>query len=114
MMATYGVDVLDPAVSLRRIHVLASRLPAGSLTRLDSPAQWSTEAHLLARLGDAIELLTWVTVRAHGAKVARPKPMPRPGQGSRRPGQASTGGRRIAWAQLGATLVKTGMVTNGR
>jgi len=113
MLATYGVDVLDPAVSLRRVHVLATRLPSGSLPAMDSPAAWSTEAHLMARLNDAIDLLIWVTLRVHNSKVQRPKPMPRPGGARRRPGQASAGGQRVSWVALAGALKSQGMVTDG-
>lgn len=76
-MAAYGVDTLDPAVSLRRVWVLLNRLPP-QFRR--GGEQWSAEADLLALLTDHVANLTWVTLRAHGAKNAkRPKPVPRPG-----------------------------------
>jgi hypothetical protein len=76
-MAAYGVDVLDPAVSTRRVGVLVDRLPPYAR---NTGEQWSTEAELLAVLVDHVANLTWVTLRAHGAKnVARPRPVPRPG-----------------------------------
>jgi hypothetical protein len=75
-MATYGVDVLDPAVSTRRVAVLLDRLPPDALAQGEV---WSAEAHLLAALIDQVGMLTWVTLRAHGAKnAARPRPVPRP------------------------------------
>ena len=78
MLEVYGVDVLDPAVSTRRVAVLLERLPPYARR----PGEhWSTEAELLAVLADELAQLTWVTLRAHGAKGAtRPRPMPRPGQ----------------------------------
>ena len=77
-MATYGVDVLDPAVSTRRVAVLLDRLPPGALAQGEL---WSAEAHLLAALIDQVGMLTWVTLRAAGAKgAARPRPVPRPEQ----------------------------------
>ena len=78
MLEVYGVDVLDPAVSTRRVAVLLERLPPYARR----PGQhWSTEAELLALLADQLAQLTWVTLRAHGAKgAARPRPLPRPGQ----------------------------------
>lgn len=103
MLATYGVDVLDPAVSLRRIHVLATRLPAGAFPQSDSPAAWSVEAHLLARLNDAVDQLTWLTARAHGGKGPRPKPLPRPG-GKRAAPPRSGGG----WKDFASQLMAAG------
>jgi hypothetical protein len=76
MLAAYGVDVLDPAVSLRRVHVLLERLPPHA-RRLGE--QWSTESELLAGLVDRVAYLTYVTLRANGAKDAKvPEPIARP------------------------------------
>jgi hypothetical protein len=76
-MEVYGVDVLDPAVSTRRVAVLLDRLPPYARRPGE---QWSTEAELLAVRADRVGELTWVTLRAHGAKnAARPRPLPRPG-----------------------------------
>ena len=97
MLATYGVDVLDPKVSLRRIHVLARRLPPGALPRV-AEASWNTEAHLLARLNDAVDLLVWVTARAAGSKMAKPKPLARPSSRTR------PGGQRIPWSELAKAI----------
>ena len=87
MLEVYGVDVLDPAVSTRRVAVLLERLPP--YARRFGEA-WSTEAELLALVSDQLAQLTWVTLRAHGAKGAtRPRPLPRPGV---RRGQAAAPG----------------------
>jgi hypothetical protein len=67
MLAAYGVDVLDPQVSTRRVHVLLERLPPWS--RLPGE-QWSVEAELLAALIDHVAQLTYVTLKAAGAKGA--------------------------------------------
>jgi hypothetical protein len=75
MLAAYGVDVLDPGVSLRRIHVLLERLPPQGRR---CGEMWSTESELLATLIDAVSTLTWVTQAAYGGKAPRPQPMPRP------------------------------------
>jgi hypothetical protein len=76
MLAAYGVDTLDPAVSTRRVHVLLDRLPPDARRPGE---QWSTEAELLALLIDHVANLTWVTLRAAGAKNAtRPTPLRRP------------------------------------
>lgn len=104
-MATYGVDVLDAKVSLRRIHVLARRLPPGALPRIPE-ASWSVEAHLLARLNDVTELLAWVTARANGSKATQPKPLPRPGGETVKPA-------RLSWADAMKALNKEGAL-NGR
>lgn len=75
-MLAYGVDVLDPAVSPRRIAVLLEHLPPYAR---NFGEQWSTEAELLAVLIDHVADLTWVTLKAHGAKnVTRPRPVRRP------------------------------------
>jgi hypothetical protein len=75
MLAAYGVDVLDPAVSLRRVHVLLERLPPAARVQGE---HWSTEAELLAHLIDAVQDLTWVTSTAYGGKSPHPKPVKRP------------------------------------
>jgi hypothetical protein len=75
MLATYGVDVLDPAVSCRRVRVLLDRLPPAARQQ---GQEWSTEAELLATVIDALGQLTYVTLRANGAKCGKPKPVKRP------------------------------------
>jgi hypothetical protein len=86
-MEVYGVDVLDPAVSTRRVAVLLERLPPYARR----PGEhWSTEAELLAVVADQLAQLTWVTLRAAGAKNAtRPRPIPRPADRTKRRGPAS-------------------------
>jgi hypothetical protein len=75
-MAAFGVDVLDPSVSTRRIGVLLDRLPPWAR---GGGSVWSTEAELLALIVDHLAALTWITMRAHGAKnVRKPRPVPRP------------------------------------
>lgn len=75
MLAAFGVDVLDPSVSLRRIWVLVQRLPPG--VRRGGEV-WSTESELLAGLIDHVAMLTWVVSRLAGGKATKPKPVPRP------------------------------------
>lgn len=76
MMCAYGLDVLSPQLSLRRLWLLAHRLPSWART-LGEP--WGTEADLLALVVDHLAQLTWVTLKAAGAKsVSRPRPLPRP------------------------------------
>jgi hypothetical protein len=75
LLSAYGVDSLSPDVSLRRIWVLVNRLPPSYRT----PGEhWSTESELLALLIDHVAQLTWITLRANGAKANKPKPLPRP------------------------------------
>lgn len=107
MFAAFGVDVLAPGISLRRIWSLLARLPPHY--RAGGEA-WSTEAELLALVVDHLANLTWVTMRAAGAKSAqRPKPLPRPPSaraGARRPPAARSephAGGSAGWvAQLAA------------
>ena len=68
VMAGYGVDVLDPAVTPRRVAVLVERLPPFAR---GPGEEWSTEADLLALLIDHVANLTWITLRAHGSKAGR-------------------------------------------
>jgi hypothetical protein len=113
MLEVYGVDVLDPAVSTRRVAVLLERLPPYARR----PGEhWSTEAELLAVVADQLAQLTWVTLRAHGAKnAARPRPLPRPGiraQSARNsagppPGPAAEGGKAGTWADAIQALAGT-------
>jgi hypothetical protein len=76
LLAAYGVDVLDPAVSTRRVHVLLAQLPPSARR---GAQRWSTEAELLAGVIDHLAMLTYVTLKANGAKSAKkPVPVPRP------------------------------------
>src|SRR5262249_44703875 len=84
-----GLDVRDPRVSLRRFAVLLDYLPP-SARRIGQ--QWSTEAELLALLVDHVAYLTWVTLRAAGAKNApKPSPIPRPATATVRPSPQPVG-----------------------
>lgn len=76
MTAAYGVNVADPSLTARRLWSLLHHLPPG----VRRPGEhWSTEAEMLAALIDHTAYLTWVTLRAHGAKSApRPRPVQRP------------------------------------
>jgi hypothetical protein len=114
-MGAFGVDTLDPAVSTRRVWVLLQRLPPGWL-RNGEP--WSTEAELLALLIDHVAALTWVTMRAHGAKRAqRPRPIPRPGSRHRPAPEARAEAGEVkhaSWADAAAALAgMTGMRSRG-
>jgi hypothetical protein len=109
-MAAYGIDTLDPAVTPRRVAVLMSNLPPSARGGGEA---WSTEAELLAVLCDQLSALTYVTLRAHGAKnVPQPRPVPRPG---RAPGRQPPPGaaKHTSWADAAAALAgMPGMVTD--
>jgi hypothetical protein len=86
-MAAYRIDVLDPAVTPRRIEVLSRRLPPWARQPGDT---WSAEAELLALLIDHVAYLSWITVKAHGSKNApKPKPIPRPAAVRREPDRSA-------------------------
>lgn len=106
MLAHYGVDVLDRRVSLRRIHVLLQRLPAGAWPDPDSPLSWSIESHLLAALVDSVGALIYVTLKAAGSKSAKqPRPVPRPKVPPRPPvAVPRTSGGPSPWVTLARTL----------
>jgi len=104
MAAAYGLDVRDPGLSLPRFWRLLSNLPPAARRPGE---EWSVEAELLALACDHLANLTWVIMRANGAKNApRPRPLPRP-PGARpqrgRPGRAASGpdGRQISPAAPG-------------
>ena len=75
MLAAYGLDVMDPHVSLRRVWVLSQRMPPWA--RLPGE-DWSIESGLLALLIDHVAELTWVVTQLGGSHNPRPQPMPRP------------------------------------
>ena len=106
MLAAYGIDTLDPKVSMRRVHVLIERMPPPA-RRLGEV--WSDESELLALLIDHVADLTWVTARAYGGKQSRPRPMRRPPHRPRmiRPGPSSGRGGVSPAADSGG---KTGSV----
>jgi hypothetical protein len=72
--------VLDPGVSTRRVHVLLAMLPPHARRGGQS---WSTEAALLAGVADHLAWLTYVTLKANGARTAKkPAGVSRPAEGS--------------------------------
>ena len=82
MQAHYGVDTLDPALTLRKLWVLLQRLPPGAWSDPTSEASWSIEAYLLAAAVDRMAELSWITATVNSKKgqgPKRPKPVPRPG-----------------------------------
>lgn len=83
MLAAYGRagDPLDPAVSTRRFSVLLEGLPPHARR---AGEQWSTESELLALVCDHLANLSYILLKANGAKSAKkPQPLPRPGDGKR-------------------------------
>jgi hypothetical protein len=87
MLSTYGVDTLSPTVTPRRLWVLLQRLPPGAWPDSAAEASWSVESYLLAALVDRVSELTWLTAAVNskkGKQPKQPKPIPRPGQKSRR------------------------------
>lgn len=98
MMACYGVDVLAPGLSMRRLWVLLKRLPPYARIGADDTQRWSQESYLLAAVIDAVQNLTYVTTQVWSkSKVKPPKPIPRPGdRATSRPGtQQVTGWRKV-------------------
>lgn len=81
ILRTYGLDTLADPISPRRMIALLRGLPSGSLEAwTDNAAAWSTEAHLLAHLVDAVQWNTWTLARVNSkSKPKEPKPTPRPG-----------------------------------
>jgi len=75
MLGAYGIDTLDPKVSMRRMFVLLERMPPAA-RRIGEV--WSDESELLALLIDHVAELTWVTARAAGSTQPRPQPLRRP------------------------------------
>jgi hypothetical protein len=75
MRAAYGLDVLDPDVSPRRVWALSQRLPPWARRPGED---WSVESELLALVVDSLADLTWLVSQLGGAKSARPRPLPRP------------------------------------
>lgn len=102
MFAAYGIDILDPTVSLRRLRVLTHRLPAGAWPDNEHPLSWSPEAYLLAQLIDEIAALHWTITRAYGGKPSKPHRFPRPAPKRRVEPQA-----RSSWLELGDELSST-------
>jgi hypothetical protein len=95
MAMAYGINVLDGQVSPRRLAALIDRLPPWAR---NGGAAWSTESYLLAEIIDRLDSLTYVTLKAHGAKsVRKPPGFPRPPDVPRitgRPPEAAPGPRK--------------------
>jgi hypothetical protein len=80
-------------MSMRRLWVLVSRLPANSATKAATSAylpgeggeriEWTLDRHLLAAILDTLRGLMYLTGAVHTARgknpVPEPKPFPRPG-----------------------------------
>ncbi|RLK54821.1 hypothetical protein [Actinokineospora cianjurensis] len=83
----YGIDLADlwhGTLTPRRVLWLIEHLPEDSATvaALRGGPQhraWTTAAHLLATVADAVQLGTWTTIAAHARRrPTPPKPLPRP------------------------------------
>ncbi|MFF4223189.1 hypothetical protein ACFYZH_10025 [Streptomyces abikoensis] len=90
LLEYFGIDLLDlwrGRLTLRRLHVLISSLlsrqGSGALAAaIDESAIWSHEAHILARVSDALEAANYLFISANTAGDTRldpPEPMWRPG-----------------------------------
>ncbi|WP_190092298.1 hypothetical protein [Streptomyces melanogenes] len=90
LLEFFGIDLLDlwtGRLSLRRLHVLISSLllrqGTGALVAaVDASAIWSHEAHILARISDALEAANWLFISANSTSdntLDAPEPMWRPG-----------------------------------
>ncbi|GAA2916960.1 hypothetical protein GCM10020221_11250 [Streptomyces thioluteus] len=90
LLEHFGVDLLDlwrGELSLRRLHVLISSLLArqgsGALVAaIDESAVWTHEAHMLARISDALEASNYLFIQANSTgdtALDPPEPMWRPG-----------------------------------
>jgi hypothetical protein len=113
MLCAFGVDVLDPRVSPRRLWVLANRLPPWARA---GGEDWSAESHMLALVADHLANLTYVTLRAAGDKTAsRPRPLPRPKPAAARaaePVPAAPQGQPGGWGAVAEQLTAIpGVVT---
>jgi len=87
VLARYGVD--PHRCTLRRLRVLVQHLPPGYWMDPDSEGVWSSEAHLLAGVIDAVNQTTWVLAATNSKnRPPRPKPVERPGR--RRTGMSLT------------------------
>lgn len=93
---------LSPRLSPRRMLWLIEHLPEDSATVAalrggPEHRAWTTCAHLLATIADAVQLGTWATVAANAKRrPPAPKPLPRPDS---RPARAA---RVVTVAQVSA------------
>lgn len=76
-------------MTLRRLYVMFSSLPPRNLVSnkigkvSQEEAMWELGDFILANLYDAVENLTYLTLRMNskpGASIPKPKPHPRPGR----------------------------------
>lgn len=83
----YRADLADlwhGVLSPRQVWWMVEHLPedSASVAAMRGGAEhrsWTTLAHLLATVADAVQLGTWTTVAAHSKrKPPSPKPLPRP------------------------------------
>ena len=70
-------------MSIRRLWVLVSGLPRDSVLIREvvgEAAEWSVDTYRLADIVDQLQNLTYITVKAYGGKMRKPRPVPRPRQ----------------------------------
>ncbi|NBQ37920.1 MAG: hypothetical protein EBU42_10430 [Synechococcus sp.] len=94
-MRVYGVDT--HRATLRRVTVLAQRLPPGTWNKDQGPGSWSNEAYLLAAVVDAVNQHAWITA-AVNSKRKPPKP-----ESVKRPGSTAKKAK-TKWTDLHKTL----------
>lgn len=102
LLARYGVDTLDPGVTMRRVWVLLQRCPGAYLR---DPVEWDVQEHLTANVLDSLNALLYVTVKVNsrqGAQVPRIPPIRRPSDTPKKP---------VTLADLATLLSKEGVVT---
>jgi hypothetical protein len=86
----------DGGLSPRRVLWLVEHLPEESATVAaikggPEHRPWTSTAHLLATVVDAVQWGTWATIAAHSRKrPSPPRPVPRPTTTARRPGRVVT------------------------
>jgi hypothetical protein len=114
MMGAYGVDVLAPGVSLRRIWVLWQRLPPSTRARAAVEESWSQESYLLANAVDYLAHLDYVTTSVNSKQhIDMPKPTERPGDKTRDKTQTGTAPAGQGWARSLLRKLGGGQVTPG-
>lgn len=81
----WGMDILDPRLTIRRLRNFVDRLPVDSETLNDiaeipRPARaWDVNTWMLANLGDILQAVDWHLIAANSKRPpAPPKPLSRP------------------------------------
>lgn len=99
LLEIFNVDICDlytGRMSIRRLSVLIKRLlslPGRSAlcSAVNEAAEWGTSEHLLATLVDELALSNYLFISANSKqRPPQPKPVRRPGDGSRRDSSEDT------------------------